>query len=62
MAYRFGLFLNPQPSDSAETTEALAADKARAMSIANNGTPVAVWDDENRTLRLFAGYEEFVPA
>tara|TARA_R110001583_G_scaffold42134_9_gene133985 strand:- start:377 stop:565 length:189 start_codon:yes stop_codon:yes gene_type:complete len=62
MAYLYGLFLNPQDGDPAEETEQQAAEKALAMSIANKGTPVGVWDDSDRTLRLFAGYEEFVPA
>ena len=62
MAYRYGLYLNPQPNDPAEDTEQLAVEKAQAMSVTNNGTPVAVWDNQDRTIRLFAGYEEFVPA
>lgn len=60
--YRFGLYLNPQPGDCWTSDLAEAERLAKTMSIHNNGTPVAVWDENNQTVKLFAGYEEFVPA
>lgn len=60
--YRYGLFLNPQSNDPFVEDLSKAERLAKEMSINNNGTPVAVWDDSNKTLRLFAGYEEFLPA
>lgn len=60
--YRYGLYLNPQPGDFWLTDLAEAERIARKMSVDNQGTPVAVWDENDRTLKLFAGYEEFVPA
>lgn len=60
--YRYGLFLNPQKNDPFVEDLGEAERLAKEMSINNHGTPVAVWDESNKTLRLFAGYEEFVPA
>jgi len=60
--YRCGLFLNPQENDPWFTDQAACEKTAKEMSVTNNGAPVAVWDDSDNTLRLFAGYEEFVPA
>lgn len=60
--YRYGLFLNPQPTDKWLTDGAEAERLAKQMSLDNRGTPVAVWGEDDRTLKLFAGYEEFVPA
>ena len=60
--YRYGLYLNPQPNDSWLTDLAESERLARQMSVKNQGTPVAVWDENDQTLKLFAGYEEFVPA
>jgi hypothetical protein len=60
--YRYGLYLNPQNNDEWFSDLAIAESKARNMSIANLGTPVAVWDSNDRTIKLFAGYEIFVPA
>lgn len=60
--YRYGLFLNPQPGDKWLTDVSEAERLARRMSVDNQGTPVAVWDQDDRTIKLFAGYEEFVPA
>lgn len=60
--YRYGLFLNPQPRDQWLTDVSEAERLARRMSVDNQGTPVAVWDQDDRTIKLFAGYEEFVPA
>jgi len=60
--YRCGLFLNPQEGDPWFTDLNLCERTAKQMSVSNNGAPVAVWDDADNTLRLFAGYEEFVPA
>lgn len=60
--YRYGLFLNPQPGDPCITDLAEAERLAKKMSIDNGGTPVAIWDSDDTTLRLYAGYEEFLPA
>lgn len=60
--YRYGLYLNPLPNDSWLTDLSEAERLARKMSVDNQGTPVAVWDENDQTLKLFAGYEEFVPA
>ena len=60
--YRYGLFLNPQPKDPSITDLAEAERQAKKMSVDNQGAPVAVWDKDDRTLKLFAGYEEFEPA
>jgi hypothetical protein len=60
--YRYGLFLNPQKRDPVVASLEAAESEARKMSLANNGTPVAVWDSSDRTIKLFAGYEVFEPA
>lgn len=60
--YRYGLYLNPQPSDLWLADSVEAERRAKKMSVDNQGTPVAVWDENDRTVKLFAGYEEFVPA
>jgi hypothetical protein len=60
--YRYGLFLNPQRRDPVLTDLGEAERQAKKMSVDNRGTPVAVWDSDDRTLKLFAGYEEFEPA
>lgn len=60
--YRYGLFLNPQSNDPIVESLDAAERQARQMSLANNGTPVAVWDASDRTIKLFAGYEVFEPA
>lgn len=62
MTYRYGLYLNPQPNDPIVQVQSEAEEKARELSVKNNGTPVAVWDNQDRTLKLYAGYEEFEPA
>ena len=59
--FRYGLFLNPQPQDPVVDCRETAEAEARQMSLANNGTPVAVWDSSDRTIKLFAGYEVFEP-
>lgn len=61
-SFRYGLYLNPQRHDPVTPTLDEAELRAKQMSVANNGAPVAVWDEQDRTLKLFAGYEEFVPA
>lgn len=60
-AFRYGLFLNPQQNDPKVSDRDIAEREAKALSVANNGTPVAVWDENDRTLALFAGFEEFKP-
>lgn len=61
LLYRYGFYLDPQPSDPALTDLVEAESQARRLSVENNGTPVAIWDDANNTLKLFAGYEDFIP-
>ena len=56
------MYLNPQKGDPCVACQDEAEEKAQQMSIDNNGAPVAVWDINDRTLKLYAGYEEFVPA
>ena len=61
MSYRYGMFLNPQ-SDDPRLKDFLEAKKhAKDLSTTNNGAPVAVWNDKDSTLVLFAGHEEFKP-
>ena len=62
MRFRYGLYLNPQPNDFWLSDLAESERLAKKMSVDNQGAPVAVWDEDDRTLKLFAGYEEFVPA
>lgn len=62
MGYRYGLFLNPSDNDPSVELQADAENKAREMSIANNGAPVAVWGENDQTVKLYAGYEAFEPA
>jgi len=62
MSYRIGLFLNPSDNDPSEALQSDAEKKAREMSVSNNGTPVAVWDENDQTVKLYAGYETFEPA
>ncbi len=56
------LYLKPNDNDIYLESQQDAELKAHEMSISNNGTPVAVWDDNDRTVKLFAGYEVFVPS
>ena len=62
MSFRIGLFLNPDDNDPSVELQADAEKKAREMSVTNRGAPVAVWDENNQTVKLFAGYETFEPA
>lgn len=62
MSFRYGMYLNPQKNDPCVVSQGEAEKKARKMSLDNNGAPVAVWDANDRTLKLYAGYEEFEPA
>lgn len=39
----------------------LAESKAQEMSHRLNGEPVAVWGENDETLTLFAGFEQFKP-
>ncbi|WP_196160778.1 hypothetical protein [Reinekea sp. G2M2-21] len=61
MRFRYGMYLNPQDNDPTLDDQVEAENRARELSIVNKGAPVAVWDANDRTLKLFAGYEEFVP-
>lgn len=62
MSFRYGMYLNPQKNDPRVVSQGEAEKEARKMSLDNNGAPVAVWDANDRTLKLYAGYEEFEPA
>ena len=55
------MYLNPQPDDISIVTLHEAKERARELSSANNGAPVAVWNEKDSTVALFAGYEEFTP-
>lgn len=59
--YRYGLFLNPGQKDPEVDSLNDAEKKARDLSLMNNGAPVAVWDEQDNTVCLFAGYEHFAP-
>ena len=61
MSYRFGKYLNAQPDDKLEVCIEVAKDKARQLSNDKQGSPIAVWNEDDRTLFLYAGYEEFAP-
>jgi len=61
MTFRYGLYLNPQPSDRTEEYLEAAKKKADKMSRDNRGAPTAVWNEKDSTVALFAGYEEFSP-
>lgn len=58
--FRYGFFLDPRPEDGTTDDIQDAEDKARQLSIDNSGLPVAVWYQMDNTIRLYAGYEEFV--
>lgn len=59
--YRDGFYLDPRPSGPALTDLVEAESQARKLSVENNGMPVAIWDESNNTMKLFAGYEDFIP-
>ncbi|WP_152456554.1 hypothetical protein [Microbulbifer sp. THAF38] len=59
--YRYGFYLDPQPNDPALTNLVEAESQAKRLSAENDGIPVAIWDDADKTLKLFAGYEDFIP-
>ncbi len=60
-AYRYGFYLDPQPGDPVVIDLNEAETNARKLSVENGGVPVAIWDSADKTLRLFAGYEDFIP-
>ena len=60
--FRYGLLLNPNEDDPKSESLREAEQCARKMSTDNNGTPVAVWDENDNTLVLYAGFERFEPA
>ena len=60
-SYRYGFYLDPQPDDPVVIDLSEAETGARKLSVENGGVPVAIWDGADRTLRLFAGYEDFIP-
>lgn len=60
--YRYGLFLSPGKTDPSVDDLQLAETKAKEMSNRLNGEPVAVWAENDVTLALFAGFEQFKPA
>ncbi|MEM0550511.1 MULTISPECIES: hypothetical protein [Aeromonas] len=59
--YRYGFYLFPKPDDATTNDLDDAEQKAKALMSANNGAPIAVWDDNDQTVTLFAGYETFKP-
>jgi len=59
--YRYGLFQSPAKTDPSVDDLQLAEDMAREMSRSLNGEPVAVWGEDDETLTLFAGLEQFKP-
>ncbi|MFV7516854.1 hypothetical protein [Enterobacter kobei] len=59
--YRYGLFLIPAKTDPSVDDLQLAEAKAQEMSRSLNGEPVAVWGENDETLTLFAGFEQFKP-
>lgn len=61
ISFRYGFYLDPQPDDPVASNLTEAESKARRLSIDNGGAPVAIWDNADNTLRLFAGYEDFIP-
>lgn len=61
MSFRYGMYLNPQPTDKTTLELEEAKDHAHQLSLANNGAPAAVWNDKDSTVALFVGFEEFTP-
>ncbi|MDU4190303.1 MULTISPECIES: hypothetical protein [Aeromonas] len=59
--YRYGLFQSPAKTDPSVDDLQVAEDMAREMSRRLNGEPVAVWGENDETLTLFAGFEQFKP-
>ena len=59
--YRFGFYLDPQPDDPSVVDIHVAESLARKMSVENSGLPVAIWDGNNNTVKLFAGYQDLTP-
>ncbi len=60
--FRYGLFLNPSRDDSRSESLQAAEKGAWQLSRDHNGEPVAVWDQNDNTLVLYAGFERFEPA
>lgn len=59
--YRYGLFQTPAKTDPIIDDLQIAEAKAEALSRSLNGEPVAVWGENDETLTLFAGFEQFKP-
>lgn len=59
--YRYGLFQTPAKTDPLIDDLQIAEAKAEALSRSLNGEPVAVWGENDETLTLFAGSEQFKP-
>lgn len=59
--YRFGDFFAPKETDPITQSLEDALKQARALSSQQQGNPVAVWDANDNTVALFAGYQKFHP-
>ena len=62
MGYRFGWYFDPQTDDRSVDNLVEAEQKAEEMSLRNSGNAVAVLNDKDRTIKLFADHEAFEPA
>ena len=60
-SFRYGLYLDPAPDDEVVPCLKEAEKKAKSLSMDKGGVLVAVWQDGDRVVRLFAGGDEFVP-
>lgn len=60
-SFRYGLYLDPAPNDEVVPCLKEAEKKAKSLSMDKGGVLVAVWQDGDRVVRLFAGGDEFVP-
>lgn len=60
-SFRYGLYLDPAPDDEVVPCLKEAEKKAKSLSMNKGGVLVAVWQDGDRVVRLFAGGDEFVP-
>lgn len=60
--FRVGDFLHPKDTDPIVDGLEAALNHARELSTQKQGNPVAVWDANDNTITLFAGYQQFNPA
>lgn len=57
--FRYGLYLEPQKDDPVVDKIELAEQEAKQMSVNNDNALVAIWDEDEKAIMLFAGEQSF---